>query len=110
MGEVIQRLRAAGVRTGLAAFNPPGTKPILVGLAVPPDFPLPPGYVRHHQTTDDGQSVEAILRFAPDYQPVDAWGHPISLPPDRVVPPEWAPPGLPIRRIVIPPPLPPVRP
>ena len=33
------------------------TRTPLVGLAVPPDFPLPEGYVRHHQVTDDGQDM-----------------------------------------------------
>jgi hypothetical protein len=102
MNEVIARLHAAGVTTGLGAFNPPGTKPLLVGLAVPEDFVLPPGYVRHYQATDDGQRIEPILMFAPDYQPVTADGRPVALPKDRVVPPELAPPGLPLRRIVVP--------
>ncbi len=102
MNDVIARLHAAGVHTGLGAFNPPGTKPALVGLAVPEDFPLPPGYVRHHQATDDGQPIEPILMFAPGFQPLDAGGRPVAVPPDRVVPPELAPPGLPIRRIVVP--------
>ena len=106
MAEVITRLHAAGVHTGLGAFNPPGTRPPLVGLAVPEDFALPPGYVRHHQATDDGQRIEAVLMFAPDYQPVDASGRPVPVPADRVVPPELAPPGLPLRRITIPAPLP----
>ncbi|MDT8999719.1 hypothetical protein RQP53_10615 [Paucibacter sp. APW11] len=104
MGEVIARLHAAGVHTGLGAFSPPGTRPALIGLAVPEDFALPPGYVRHHQATDDGQRIEAILMFAPDYQPLDAAGRPLLLPANRVVPAELAPPGLPLRRIVLPPP------
>jgi hypothetical protein len=102
MAQVIARLHEAGVHTGLGAFNPPGTRPPLVGLAVPEDFPLPPGYVRHYQATDDGQRIEPILMFAPGYQPVDAAGRPLPVPADRVVPPELAPPGLPIRRITIP--------
>jgi len=102
MNEVIDRLHAAGVHTGLGAFSPPGTRPPLLGLAVPEDFPLPPGYVRHYQATDDGQRIEPILMFAPDYQPRGADGLPVALPADRVVPPELAPPGLPIRRIVVP--------
>ena len=102
MNEVIARLHQAGVHTGLGAFSPPGTRPPLVGLAVPEDFVLPEGYVRHHQATDDGQRIEAILMFAPDYQLFDAAHRPIAIPADRVVPPELAPPGLPIRRIVIP--------
>jgi len=96
MKDVIDRLHAAGVHSGLGAFNPPGTKPPLVGLAVPEDFVLPPGYVRHYQATDDGQRIEPILMFSPDVR----W--PFAIPADRVVPPELAPPGLPIRRIEIP--------
>lgn len=102
MNEVITRLRQAGVQGGLAAFSPPGTRPPLVGLAVPENFPLPDGYVRHHQVTDDGQRIEPILMFAPDHQFVDAAGRPIAIPEDRVVPPELAPAGLPVRRITIP--------
>jgi len=102
MGEVIDRLHAAGVHTGLGAFSPPGTRPPLVGLAVPEDFPLPDGYVRHHQVTDDGDRIEPILMFAPGRQFVDAAGQPIAVPANRVVPPELAPSGLPIRRVTIP--------
>jgi len=105
MNEVIRRLHEQGVHTGLGAFNPPGTNPPLVGLAVPKDFALPPGYVRHHQVTDDGQTIEPILMFAPDFQLYDASNRPLDMPKDRVVPPELAPPGLPLRRIVIPPPI-----
>jgi hypothetical protein len=106
MAEVIGRLRSAGVHGGLAAFSPPGTRPPLVGLAVPEDFDLPPGYVRHHQTTDDGQDIEPILMYSPDTTWTDAAGRPVAIPADRVVPPEHAPPGLPLRRIVVPAPLP----
>lgn len=105
MNEVIKRLHEQGVYTGLGAFNPPGTNPPLVGLAVPKDFALPPGYVRHHQVTDDGQVIEPVLMFAPDFQLYDASNRPLEMPKDRVVPPEMAPPGLPLRRIVIPPPI-----
>ena len=100
MAEVIDRLHLAGVHGGLGAFSPPGTRPPLVGLAVPEDFVLPEGYVRHYQATDDGQRIEPILMFSPDHPPFDAAQRP--MPKDRVVPPELAPPGLPIRRIVIP--------
>ena len=102
MGEVIDRLHQAGVYGGLGAFSPPGTRPPLVGLAVPEDFNLPEGYVRHHQATDDGQRIEPILMFSPDHRFFDAAGRPIAIPKDRVVPPELAPPGLPIRRVEIP--------
>lgn len=105
MAEVITRLHQAGVYSGLGAFSPPGTRPPLIGLAVPEDFVLPEGYVRHHQATDDGQRIEPILMFSPDYQWVDANGQPVTLPPDRVVPPELAPAGLPIRRVVVPAPI-----
>jgi hypothetical protein len=105
MGEVIERLHKAGIHTGLGAFNPPGTRPPKVGLAVPEDYPLPEGYVRHYQSTDDGQRIEPILMFAPDKQVLDANNRPIDIPADRVVPPELAPPGFPVRRIDIPPPL-----
>jgi hypothetical protein len=102
--ELIQALRDSGETGGLAAFNPPGTSPPMVGLAVPEDFPLPEGYVRHHQVTDDGQPIEAILMFAPDYVLRDASGRVVPIPEDRVVPPELAPPGLALRQIEIPPP------
>lgn len=110
MTEVIDRLHQAGVYSGLGAFSPPGTRPPLLGLAVPEDFVLPEGYVRHYQATDDGQRIEPILMFAPDYQLFDAARRPIAIPKDRVVPPELAPPGLPIRRNVIPAPTEPGRP
>ena len=105
VAEVIARLRAAGIDSGIAAFNPPGTSPPLVGIAVPEDFPLPEGFVRHGQATDDGQPIEPILMFSPDYEFFDSRGQPIPVPDDRVVPPQYAPPGLPIRLIRIPPPL-----
>jgi len=110
MREVIERLHQAGEYGGLGAFPPPGTRPPLVGLGVPEDFALPEGYVRHYQATDDGQRIEPILMFSPDYRFFDSAGQPIALPADRVVPPELAPPGLPIRRIVIPAPTEPGRP
>lgn len=102
MNEVIDRLHEAGIHTGLGAFNPPGTRPPMVGLAVPENFVLPKGYVRHHQATDDGQRIEAILMYAPDQPFFDANHQPIDIPKDRVVPKELAPPGLPIRLVVIP--------
>lgn len=105
MKQVIEGLHERGIRTGLGAFNPPGTRPPLIGLAVPEDFVLPAGYVRHYQATDDGQRIEAILMFSPDFKRFDASGRELNLPADRVVPPELAPPGLPIRRIVVPPPI-----
>ena len=105
MNEVIEYLHQLGIYTGLGAFNPPGTRPPLIGLAVPDYFVLPEGYVRHHQATDDGQRIEPILMFAPDFQIFDSENQPIEMPKDRVVTPELAPPGFPIRRIVIPAPI-----
>ena len=72
---------------------------------MPEDFPLPEGYVRHYQATDDGQRIEPILMYSPDFEFFDSNGHRIEIPPDRVVPPEMAPPGLPLRPIEIPPPI-----
>jgi len=92
----------AGPREGLSAFPPPGTKRIKVGLVVPEDFKLPTGYMRHYQTTDKGEMLRAILMFHPDYKPTDAHGNPIPIPEDRIVPPELAPPGLPMERLEVP--------
>lgn len=113
MAEVIDRLRAAGVTGGLAAFNPPGTRPALVGIAAPEGTELPPGYVRHHQFTDDGRRLEPILLFAPDHPLVVAAARAagagrdaalVSLQArDLMVPAELVPAGLPVRRIVVPP-------
>lgn len=101
--EVIGALHDLGIRTGIGAFDPPGTSPPLEGLAVPADYELPEGYARHHQFTDEGVAIEPILMFAPDFVLYDAEGRPIAMPADRVVPPELAPPDLPIRRVRIPP-------
>ncbi len=92
-----------GEKTGIHLFPPPGTKPIKGGIIVPDGYQLPPGYVRHFQATDDGEPVQAILMFHPDHRPVDADGRPIPLPADRVVPPEMAPPGMPIQMLEAPP-------
>ncbi len=77
--------------------NPP--KP---GLIVPEGFALPPGYVRHYQSTDDGKQLPAILMFHPDFTWVDERGAAIVLPADGVVPPEMAPSGLPIEMLAVP--------
>ena len=97
--EVIEALHGLGIRSGLGAFNPPGTSPPLEGLAVPDNFNLPPGYLRHHQVTDEGVPIEPILMFSPDFTLYDANGRPIAMPANRVVPPELAPPGMPLRRV-----------
>lgn len=105
MEEVIARLHDAGIHTGLGAFNPPGTSPPMIGLAVPEDYDLPEGYVRHYQATDDGQRIEPILMYSPDFQFFDSAGRQIVIPENRVVPDNMAPPGLVIRPIKIPEPL-----
>jgi len=101
--DAIPALIAAGETGGITTFPPPGTKPIKRGVVVPDDFPLPEGYVRHYQTTDDGQRLPAILMFHPDYEFVDTHGNPIAVPPDRVVPPQLVPPGLDATHILEPP-------
>jgi hypothetical protein len=95
---------AAGARAdrGIGLFPPPGTKPLKRGIVVPDDYALPPGFVRHYQATDDGKLLPPILMFAPDAAPVGRDGKPVAVPPDRVVPPELAPPGLPIRQLELP--------
>ena len=104
--QVIDELHKAGIHSGIGAFNPPGTSPPLIGLAVPEDFKLPEGYVRHYQATDDGQRIEPILMYSPDFEFFDSAGRRIDIPADRVVPPGMAPPGMTSRRITVPPPLP----
>jgi hypothetical protein len=100
--ELLQAAVAAGATTGIAAFPPPGTDPIKVGLVVPRDFELPEGFLRHHQITDDGRRLEPILMFSPDYEFVDADGKPIAVPEDGIVPEQMAPPGLPLRVLAVP--------
>jgi hypothetical protein len=84
--------------SGIGLFPPLGTDPPKSGLLVPEDFELPEGYVRHYQASDDGQSLPAILMFHPDYEWLDENGVAMPLPPDLIVPPELAPPGMPIER------------
>jgi hypothetical protein len=100
--DFVEGLRATGETKGIAAFPPPGTNPVKSGLVVPDDFELPKGYVRHYQTTDDGKRLEPILMFSPDYKFVDADGKPVEPPADGIVPPDMAPPGLPLRTLDVP--------
>lgn len=103
MAQVIEALHRRGIRSGLGAFPPPGTSPLLRGLVVPADFPLPPGYVRHHQVTDDGRRIAPILMFSPDIDTIVVRGRRVPVPADRIVPPELAPPGMPLRWVTLPP-------
>jgi hypothetical protein len=66
-------------------------------VIVPDDYELPEGYARHYQSSDDGRPLEPILVYAPDYEFFDEEGDPIPIPEDRVVPPDQAPPDLPVR-------------
>jgi hypothetical protein len=92
--DVIVALREEGIHDGIAAFGLPGSHPPKPGIIVPEEFVLPEGYVRHYQSTDDGQQLPAILMFHPDYEFVTEQGEVVKLPDDLVVPPRMAPPGL----------------
>lgn len=88
--------------SGIGLFPSPGTDPPKRGIIVPDDADLPEGYVRHYQATDDGKALPPILLFHPDYEWVDEQGAVVGLPQSRVVPPEMAPPGIPIQILEIP--------
>jgi hypothetical protein len=79
-----------------------GSDPPKRGILVPEDFELPEGYVRHFQATDDGAALPAILMFHPDYEWIGEDGVAVPLPEDLVVPPELAPPGMPIQMLELP--------
>jgi hypothetical protein len=100
--DLIERLRASGETGGIAVFPPPGTNPVRTGIVVPDEFELPEGYVRYYQITDDGRRLEPILMFSPDYDFVGPDGQPIAVPKDGIVPPDMAPPGLPVRMLEVP--------
>jgi hypothetical protein len=100
--EYIAALRDSGETGGLAAFPPPGTRPPRPGVIVPDDYELPEGFARHYQTTDDGRRLAPILAVAPGYELLDAAGEPVPLIDDRIVPPEFAPPDLPVQLLEIP--------
>jgi hypothetical protein len=87
---------------GIYAFPPPGTKPPLVGIIVPDDYELPPGYLRHYQSTDDGVALPPILMYNPYSPPLDHTGQPIEVRGDGVVPPVEAPPGMPVEILQLP--------
>jgi hypothetical protein len=100
--DVIPALIAAGEKGGIALFPLPGTDPIKTGIIVPEDFELPEGFVRHFQTDDDGKRLPPILTVHPDYDLVNERGEVVPLPDGRVVPPDLAPAGMPIRMLVVP--------
>jgi hypothetical protein len=88
--------------SGIQLFPPRGTDPPKIGIIVPEGFELPEGYVRHYQATDDGQPLPPILMFHPDYDWIDENGEHVEVSPDGVVPPELAPPGMPIEMLELP--------
>ena len=98
--DVIVALRQEGIHEGIAAFGIPGSQPPKAGILVPEEFELPEGYVRHYQSTDDGEQLPAILMFHPDYEFVNEQGEIVKLPEDGVVPPEMAPPGLAVDQVL----------
>ena len=100
--DYIAALRAEGETGGIASFPPPGTRPPESGVIVPDDYELPEGFMRHYQSTDDGGQLEPVLTLAPDYELVDGDGNPVALGRDRIVPPEGAPPDLPVRMLDVP--------
>ncbi|OJT22388.1 hypothetical protein BO221_21605 [Archangium sp. Cb G35] len=98
---VPQDAAPAGPAEGINLYRQ-GTSPLKQGIIVPENFELPPGYVRHYQSTDNGEGIKPILMFHPDYKPVDSKGEPVELPSNRVVPPELAPSGMPIEILELP--------
>ncbi len=99
--DVIVALREEGVHDGIAAFGIPGSHPPKAGILVPEEFELPEGYVRHYQSTDDGEQLPAILMFHPDYEFVDDQGAVVKLPDDMVVTPAMAPPGIDVDQTLV---------
>lgn len=95
-GDYIRFLREMGETEGIAAFPPPGTSPPRAGVIVPDDYALPEGYERYYQYSDDGKPFAPILVYSPDYEFFDEQGEPIHIPEDRLVPPDQAPPDLPV--------------
>jgi hypothetical protein len=108
-GPPVDPAAAAGIQqippiapSGIGLFPPPGTDPPKIGIVVPDGFELPEGYVRHYQVTDDGQALPPILMFHPDYDWVDERGVHVEASENGVVPPELAPPGMPIEMLELP--------
>jgi hypothetical protein len=99
--EAIIALRNEGVTEGIAAFGLPGSDPPKAGIIVPEGYELPEGFVRHYQSTDDGEQLPAILMVHPDFELVDANGAPVVAP-NGVVPPALAPPGLKVEMLEVP--------
>jgi hypothetical protein len=101
--DYIAALRESGETAGLAAFPLPGTRPPRAGVIVPADYELPEGFARHYQATDDGRQLDPVLVVAPGYEIVDDADEAIALTEGRIVPPEYAPPDLPVQMLEVPP-------
>lgn len=99
--DAIVALREEGIHDGIAAFGIPGSNPPKAGIIVPEELELPEGYVRHYQSTDDGEQLPAILMFHPDYEFVNEAGEVVKLPEDGVVRPEMAPPGIDTKQVLV---------
>lgn len=99
--DMAQDAAPSGPAEGINLYRP-GTKKLKQGIIVPEGFELPPGYLRHYQSTDNGEGVKPILMFHPDHKPVDSSGKPVEIPESRVVPPELAPAGMPIEILELP--------
>ena len=99
--DAIVALREEGIHDGIAAFGIPGSHPPKAGIIVPEELELPEGYVRHYQSTDDGEELPAILMFHPDYEFVNEAGEVVKLPEDGVVRPEMAPPGIDTSQVLV---------
>jgi hypothetical protein len=99
--DAIVALREEGIHDGIAAFGIPGSHPPKAGIIVPEELELPEGYVRHYQSTDDGEELPAILMFHPDYEFVNDAGEVVKLPEDGVVRPDMAPPGIDTSQVLV---------
>ena len=99
--DAIAALREEGIHDGIAAFGIPGSHPPKAGILVPEELELPEGYVRHYQSTDDGEQLPAILMFHPDYEFVNEAGQVVQLPEDGVVTPDMAPPGVDTSQVLV---------
>ena len=99
--DAIVALREEGIHDGIAAFGIPGSHPPKAGIIVPEELELPEGYVRHYQSTDDGEQLPAILMFHPDYEFVNEAGEVVKLPEDGVVRPDMAPPGIDPKQVLV---------
>jgi hypothetical protein len=69
-------------------------KPFRIGVVVPDDYVLPPGYVRHYQMNDDGTPLPPILMYHPDFRALVDAGADAFIPSDLIVPGDQLPAGI----------------